>query len=300
MGSVLADASGRGNDFTAVATTRAGEPAGYVEGVIDGALRKDVDLGFFHVVGDDGDFQFGNLDFTWAVWVKTSRCTADNSTYWGTESPSESPHIWYGCCDDEQTLGGYFRGSSGTGVGGCSGGVSIVDNTWHHVAVVKTTTSPTTVRFSFVLDGVPDLAVTGTTDPETTWDPVTRFGFTSFEFSNYPDSAAAGTFDEAAVWSRALDEAELRAAFERGALDLTFQVRFCARPDCSDGGAFAGPDGSPATVFRDPGGTLGPPVAQSLAGAGDVRQPYFQYRAALSSRRRGATPRLHHVTIRGR
>jgi hypothetical protein len=299
VGSSLADASGRGNDFVAVATARPGTSLGYVPGVIEGGLAKDVDLAFFHDVGDTGDFQFGASDFTWVAWVKSSRCTADNSTYWGSESPSASPHIWMGCCTPENTVGGYFRGSSGTGLGGCSGGMPIIDNSWHHVAVVKSATSPTTVRLGFVLDGVPDLAVTETTDPDATWDPVTRFGFTSFEISAYPDSAATGTFDEAAVWTRGLDDAELRGVYERGALDVTLQVRFCAQADCTDGGPFVGPDGTIATVFRDPSGTIGPPEAMPLAGAGDVRRPYFQYRANFTTLHDGATPRLHSVTIRG-
>jgi hypothetical protein len=45
--------------------------------------------------------------------------------------------------------------------------------------------------------------------------------------------------------------------------------------------------------------STGPPGPISLAEAGDVTQPYFQYRATLSTRHEGATPRLHHVTIRG-
>jgi hypothetical protein len=299
IGTELADASGRGNNFAAVATGLPPASQGYVDGVIGGGLAKDVDLAFFHDVGDTGDFQFGPLDFTWVVWVKSSRCTADNSTYWGTESPSASPHIWMGCCEPENTFGGYFRGTSGAGIGGCTGGTLIVDNAWHHVAVVKTTTSPSTVRYGFHVDGMPAQAATGTTDPQTLWDPVTRFGFTAFEISKYPDSVATGTFDEGAMWTRALTDEELRAVFERGALDLTFQVRFCGEADCRDGGAFVGPDGTAATVFRDPDQALGPPGAMALAEAGDSRLPYFQYRANFSSRRVGTTPRLHSVTIRG-
>jgi len=296
VGTALADASGRANDFVAVASARPGTSQGYVDGVLGGALAKDVDLAFFHDVGDSGDFQFGPLDFTWVVWVKTSRCSADNSTYWGTESPSASPHIWMGCCEPENTFGGYFRGTSGNGIGDCAGGTPIVDNAWHHVAVVKTAISPTSTRYGFIVDGAPAQAVTGATDPETIWDPVTRFGFTSFEISQYPDSAASGTFDEGVMWTRALTDDEIRAVFERGALDLSLQIRFCAEADCRDGGAFVGPDGTTATVFRDPDQALGPPGVMPLVG--NVRLPYFQYRASFSSRRVGTTPRLHSVTIR--
>lgn len=296
-GSLLADASGRGNDFRGVSTSRPGATAGYVAGVIGNALSKDVDVAFFRDVGS-GDFQFGVRDFTWVTWVKSDRCSLNNSTYWGTEAPSESPHIWYGCCDPNGALGGYYRGSGTGGIGGCSDSPPITDGQWHHVAVVKTALNPTTVRFGFTLDGVPDFAVTGEADPDTTWSPTTRFGFTAFEFTRYPDSAAAGEFDEAVVLTRALDEVELRSLFERGALDLTLQVRLCATADCSDGGAFVGPDGTSATSFRDPSGTLEPPVPQSLAEVGDVTRPYLQFRASFSTRRVGSTPRLQRVTLR--
>jgi hypothetical protein len=108
----------------------------------------------------------------------------------------------------------------------------------------------------------------------------------------YPESVAIGSFDEAVIWARAISPAELRTVYQRGALDLMLQVRFCSIADCSDGGAFVGPDGTSATVYRDLGFALEQPL-------GDVTRPFMQYRATFGSLRAGVSPRLHRTILRG-
>lgn len=296
LGQELVDTSGRGNHFIAAGVPNVPGPgATYVDGLFGEALAKGADRASFHDVVAGDDLQLGARDFTWATWVRSQQCTDDNSTYFGTETrPAISPHIWFGCCKMTGSLGGYFRGSTGNGVGSCDATASITDDRWHHAAVIKTSPGPGRVRFGFLLDGEEVAVADGMTGEDVTWGPGTRFGFTNFEVASYPASAAIGRFDEAAIWARALSAAELRAVYQRGALDLSLQVRFCDRADCSDGGPFVGPDGTSATVYRD--GGLGVGAAQPL---GDVARPFFQYRVTFSTLRAGTSPRLHRAILRG-
>jgi hypothetical protein len=293
LGDALADSSGRDNTFIAVDGGVPGAGAKYGDGLFGTALVKGADRAFFHDVVTGDDLQLGTRDFTWAVWVRSQQCTDDNSTYFGTETRTViSPHIWFGCCKQTGSLGGYFRGSTGNGIGSCDATPSIIDDVWHHVAVTKTAPAPGRVRYAFALDGEEAAVADGMTGDDVTWGAGTRFGFTNFEIASYPSSAAVGSFDEAAIWTRALSATELRAVYQRGALDLALAIRFCDSADCSDGGAFVGPDGTTATVFRDDGVDLEQPL-------GNVARPFMQYRVTFATSRAGVSPRLHRTILRG-
>ena len=295
-GDLLADSSGRNNAFSTGLTTHAGIPAAYVAGLVGQALDKDTSRYHYRELATDSDLQFGDSDFTWAAWARIGNCPADNGTVWGTEDSNASPHIWMGCCVASGSFGGYFRGTTGTGIGSPCGNV-VVDAAWHHVAVVKTVAGGS-VRYAYYRDGRFDSEASGSTDPNVTWAAGTRFGFTAFNIVAYPDSITPGQFDEAAIWRRALSEAELGAINARAMLDLSFQVHFCERADCSDQAAFFGPDGTAQTQFRDGAPTLAPPVAFALTG--ETSRPYMQYRATFATRRLPLVPRLDSVELHAR
>lgn len=57
--------------------------------------------------------------------------------------------------------------------------------------------------------------------------------------------------DEAALWSRALSDAEVLTLYRRGANRVKFQVRNCTSSTCADIPAWQGPDGTAATWFTE-------------------------------------------------
>ncbi len=310
-GDMLADASGRGNDFT-IAAINAGSPISYAPGLVGTALDKTLEMYAYRTLTTTSDLQFGASDFTWAVWAKTtddcSRGNTTNSVYWGTQNePTPNPHIWLGCGSNSvlncvanvNTVEGFYRGDSGTGDGGCASSTSATnDGRWHHYVLTKSGQAPIVV--TFWADGVAGVQCPGATSPTVTWTPPNQFDFTAFR----PDDttigdvfSAIGTFDEAAIWTRALSATEIEAVYARAALDLELVARFCARADCSDAPDFVGPDGTTGTTFRDPAQALGPPDPVAIAAVGDPSLPFAQYRATLTTLRTDLTPKLHEVAF---
>jgi hypothetical protein len=76
-----------------------------------------------------------------------------------------------------------------------------------------------------------------------------------------PQQRLSGALDEVAVWSRVLSGTEIKALYQRGAQELSFQLRSCTTADCGDDPPFVGPDGTAATAFSEAcfTGADGPP-----------------------------------------
>ena len=300
-GDVLADASGRHNDFVVAASGMPGSPGSYVPGLVGQALSKGRNLYGSHDIQLTDDFQFGIRDFTWALWVSSDYCSPANTTYWGTEDADLSPHIWLGCgsCNatgGTNTINGFYRGTGGgAGVSAC-GGPPLDTSAWHHVAVVKTSDS-VNVQYTYFLDGQQIAIGDGPASSSVDWTPPVAFTFTAFHVTSFPDSTAPGQFDEAALWTRALGASEIAALYNCGALGLELQLRFCTDASCSDGGEFVGPDGTTATAFRESASELTPPSPSSLAALSDTGRPYAQYRVRLAALAAPNTPRLRAVEL---
>jgi hypothetical protein len=252
------------------------------------------------------ELQFGESDFTWALWVKTAEDCAGNKVHLGVEDDgADRTHLWLGCavndvpwvaCPDGPAGGraaGYFTSiSSGTDGGGYCGRTVINDGAWHHLVVTKS--------------GHASAALTLYVDGEV--DVVGTYAFTApFQFFDSPELAvgafsrdtyqAVGVFDEVAIWLRALDPAEIQALYRRGALRLSMRARLCADLACSENPAFGGPGGDPNAALWDPPGSLVPGAALGL---GDLpRARFFQYRARFESDVAGKSPALAAVTVTG-
>ncbi|MBS1958893.1 MAG: LamG domain-containing protein [Bdellovibrionales bacterium] len=105
-------------------------------------------------------------------------------------------------------------------------------------------------------------------------DPFAIGSADSTEFLN-------GSVDEVSVWNRALDASEIMALYQRGAMQLKYQVRSCATYNCSDA-AFVGPDQTTNTFFSDFTNTSsGLPVFDISAIVSPNR--YIQYKAFFES-----------------
>ena len=98
-----------------------------------------------------------------------------------------------------------------------------------------------------------------------------------------------GSIDEAAIWNRALSDAEISNIYKRGALRLKFQVRSCDDEVCN-GENFIGPDGTNSTYYFDNNAGLPNMVLSNV-----VNSQYFQYKAILETNDNSLTPRFSRV-----
>lgn len=104
-----------------------------------------------------------------------------------------------------------------------------------------------------------------------------------------------GAMDEVAIWSRALNAAEILGLYRRGGGRAKFQIRSCSDSTCSTNPSWLGPDGTNQSYFSELYNTtnniLGGSVRAesplisflSLASLNVPTNRYFQYRVFLES-----------------
>lgn len=289
-GAVVPDTSGQGHD--AVYTAPDGVPARYVTGRVGEGLALPRE-GYLTVGGDAApDFAFGQGDFTWAAWAKTSSCDGNNLVVMGAEGSSGQPHVWFGggCetrCPDGR---GWFVVRDSTGdVGHVCHHTRLDDGEWHHLVAVKSGQAPATL--TLYVDGEP-VTATHTYSGDFSFNRAPLLG--QFPGMGYPTEASV---DEVAIWRRALSAQEVRDVWRRGGTRLKLQVRACDEPTCA-GVPFAGPDGTAATYFSEAthGTDDRPPEPGPLGLAAATPARYFQYAAYLETDSPLDTPGLAEVT----
>lgn len=105
-----------------------------------------------------------------------------------------------------------------------------------------------------------------------------------------------GKVDEIGYWDRTLSATEVNDMYQRGALNLQYQVRSCDDSACA-GESFAGPDGTGSTYYSElSNSTTGLP---SLSLTNVPVNEYLQYRATLSTSDTSLSPQLVQVTWSG-
>ena len=235
---------------------------------------------------DDDAFRFGDDDFTWSMWARsTTPCYSSiggvftNQVYMGIEQGGGSgSHAWLGCFNPAATicgadegdgrLGGTITASQGDGLGGLCGGPELVDGGWHHLALVKSGHENATLRIFFDGQEVQSVDVSYALPVLFSEERPFQIGRLSDGFRSTVD------LDEVSVFRRRFEAEEISDLYLRGALGLTFQVRACETPSCDDV-PFVGPGFDETTTFRD--GPNGPSVE-----AGPRHGRYFQYMARFS------------------
>jgi hypothetical protein len=109
------------------------------------------------------------------------------------------------------------------------------------------------------------------------------------------DSGFEGLIDEAAIFSRALSQQEIKNIYERGAMRLKFQVRSCTDNVCSSE-TWKGPDGTADTFFSELlNSTPAFPLFNPTNYGGANR--YFQYRTYFESDLPTKVPEISDVSI---
>lgn len=296
----FSDASGGAHDLGVAA----GHPSS-IQGMFGTAVHLD-DSTYLSTAQETSAFSFGDGPFTWSAWVRsTSQCegssNGSNQVYVGIEEPSGPAltHLWLGCmhadnaaCPSGETtsrFGGTMTASQSNPSGIFCDGSTVVDDAWHHLAVVKTGHNSGSLTMYF--DGERKHAVpSNSTDPfDFSAQPGAAFTLGAFRGGNYQASVS---LDEVAVMRTALSDEDVRSLYLRGRLRLDFRIRTCTKSDC-DGSPFVGPDGTTESVFVDPPDGAGPPFALSLLGQ---TGRYFQYQARFAGTS-GETPRIRSVTV---
>ncbi len=251
-------------------------------------------------IGHD-DFQFGEDDFTWSLWVRSTAGCRDeaglvtaNQVYIGIEGVSAeyTAHLWLGCSNpasgscagpEQGRVGGTFNDAT-TGDSFCAAGEH-ADGQWHHVAVVKRGHEEATV--TVWVDGVQRDQFAAAYQSPLDFEPSTSLtiGGLSGSFLSSFD------VDEAAVYRRGLEDEEVQDLYRRGALTVKIQVRACATATC-DGAAFVGPDGTPSSFFVDR--STAADIGVALAATSGR---FFQYRVLVDGVGTEPSPAIDSVLI---
>ena len=172
----------------------------------------------------DTAFDWGKDDsFTIEYWMKgvpgdtcSGSTVNDNEVIVGRDDSTSDLHIWTGCVAyvDGPVDGGHaawqLRDINGNG-GSITGTTNIADGNWHHIATIRDNTADKNYLY---VDGVkegelPHDYTAGFTSPT---DPL-NIGWLNLSEGFY----YSGTVDEVAVYSRALEEAEIINHYNSGA-----------------------------------------------------------------------------------
>lgn len=300
-GEKLADGSGLGYGATA-----AGEPLLYTEGRFAQAIDDGPNEYVYVDTGASPELELGEDDFTWSIWIKSTEGCSGNKVYLGLDDGTEdTPHLWLGCTDSASAscpsgatggrAGGVFKSMHQTDETELLCGTTRIDDgEWHHLTVVKSG-FPATTQTLYV-DGVIESVKQSTWASAIVYSTGPELAVGAFSDGTYP---ATGQFDEVVVWRRALSPGEVEAAYRRGALRLSFQVRGCETPDCADDPVFVGPGGDPAAAYTAPAGLDGweEVVLDAISPEGLKPVRYFQYRATFASDALPAAPELRAVEM---
>jgi len=296
-GGASMDASGKG--VNAFVDAPAGGGVEFVDGAVGQGARDDATTYLF---ASTQPLDFGEGDFTWAIWASSTGDCVGNAVFLGADDGATGPHLWLGCspaadssnCGPGAAAGraaGTFKSEHtemGDGGGFC-GTSQINDGAFHHLAIVKKGHAPSTL--TLYVDGVAEANTTATFGHPITFATESALAIGAFTGGTYQ---AEGDFDEVSIWKRALSADEITSIYRRGGSRLWLRVRGCTEPDCSDEPLFVGPPGM--DVYMDPAGALGPPTDLPLS---LPKTQYFQYEADFATLHGGVGPELLSVKARG-
>ena len=270
---------------------------GYSTGVFGRALVDAADNYVYTLVeSTSSPFNSQSGELSWALWAKSTSSCPGNTVYMGVENPSGDPfkqHLWLGCSP---------KGGGPSGVLGntwCTdrtdndcvqvpGDAVITDGRWHHLAIVKAGHSPGTL--TTYVDGVRQGVLPTAYHHPLKFNTGVEVALGALSKGTYP---ATTELDEAAIWRRALTEAEIQQLYRRGAQRLSVLVRACPEPTCS-GVPFAGPGGDATRGYTEPATALKanrPMPITNLIGR------YVQYQIQLSTDDPKASPTLYEVAL---
>ncbi len=271
-------------------------------GKFDG-VNDFVDLGL------NTRYDFGSTtSFTISMWVNWSSCSS-NMRLISNGSGSNSNGFLIYCNGSGGSPGklGFVIGSGGSSANsiGLMTNNTYNDNKWHHLVM---NANQSTKQLRVFIDG--SLATVTSFLCGTLTANVLDYSACPAVANNSGKTTIGshiglanfwnGYIDEVAIWTRALQSAEILQLYRRGANRIKYQVRTCSTvTDCTDdstGANWKGPDGTVATYFSE----LQNRTTQATTSSGAVKSTlpvmtfsnftspvgtsrYFQYRMILES-----------------
>jgi len=157
---------------------------------------------------------------------------------------------------------------------------TVVNNAWNHVVAVYN--ANTDIHRIYLNGTLTSRASTVNPFPNTPSSLPGSFGRRRTDTT----TTFAGAMDEIAFWNREITNDEMVGLYQRGILNIGFQIRSCDDPACS-GESFVGPDGTSLTFYRDSGASSFPPSFSTLP---VINNQYFQYRGTLTTTNPGFFP----------
>ncbi|MBN2389184.1 MAG: PD40 domain-containing protein, partial [Anaerolineae bacterium] len=290
-------------------------------GRFNGALRFDGSDDYIYVREPK---DFAATEMTVMFWLRTQQSSGGLFQYSVTDSPSADDGKWR-FQENEFTISG--PGGLQVYLGGqiYNSAVAVNDGEWHHIAVTWDDAARTIAiyRDGVIAQTIASVITYTLTPPhndgrftaravlgnrlgytyeqgqECVWVWWEYFCYPTYVYSLKEVSQAPfdGTLDELAVFKRALNTDEVRAAYLRGTARMLFQVRTCATSACNGANEFfVGPGGLRHTYYTDEPDSSTP--LWSLAGLPSL--PYLQYRTYMDGFIPNHTPELITVTVRPR
>lgn len=293
-GALLYDEGG----LTATVSTNNGTSTKIASGKFGNAMNFDSSADRVTLTNSGALTTTGAQSKTWTFWMYRSGQTDQWGSLW-VQYISNDNHIQvasmvnHGTCGSGMMLD--YAGSAANKLVACST-AALSDNRWYHVAIVYDATLAQASRTSIYVDGVSQtMAVptnTGTLAAGHSINTNAEIG----EDTPWGDTFV-GKLDEFMVFNSALTGTEVANLYQRGIMNLRFQIRSCDDNACS-GETFVGPDGTAATYFSELLNFGFTTPNYSLPGT-LIPNRYFQYRATLSSDDASYRPQLDKVRVRG-
>jgi len=192
--------------------------------------------------------------------------------------------------DADGSIRAWAQCDNGTRVGSVDDGTQYNDGEWHHF--VYTYSSPTARVY---IDGVQTGAATGAC---ANLDDVTdvSIGAISDKSGLYTHNQHEfdGYIDEVAVFDYELSASQISDIYQRGAMNLRFQVRSCDDIACV-GEDFIGPDGTSGTYYEWNSDNAITTPSFNLTNVS--QNQYFQYKVFFLTNDVTLTPEIKSVTV---
>lgn len=269
----FADSSGSGNNLTCGTAC----PAAFINGLFDGA-RNSTANNQAYLIPDSASAK-NRAIISLNMWFRPTSISGTRILWNESVAASSNERINLEISSNRVRIRSRNNDTGGLGTRVTSSN-NVVNNSWNHVVAVY---NANTNIHRIYLNGVLTSG-NSTVNPFPNTNPSlpSSFGRRRLDTS----TIFAGSMDEIAFFNREISAGEAANLYQRGILDIGFQIRSCDDPVCS-GENFVGPDGTSLSFYRDSGASSFPPTFGTLP---VTDNQYFQYRGTLTTTNPGFFP----------
>jgi hypothetical protein len=211
-------------------TASVSPPTPSVDGVVGGSQDFNGTTDRI-TVADDPEYDWTSTSsFTVEVWAKFTNVSGNNKVMIGRDQSGGRPHWWLGASQNtgEATFILHDSNSSGVGIFGSS---AINDGQWHHLVAVR---DESVDRNRLYVDGVK--VDSATYDYTAGFEATTTLGMGYMAYNGNPGFFYDGLLDEAAIYGRALSDAEVLTHYADGMAGLGYWAHNVITVNVNGGG----------------------------------------------------------------